>query len=122
MPVPVALTSRRTEPCPDSGPTVTSIVEPAAETPLTAPLRLPLKTGVKSAASTPPTPSLNVTRNVMLAALLAAAVGFSRVTETTSGATVSTVTANAGDDGLLPAALLAAARNAYAPSASAVPL
>jgi hypothetical protein len=36
-------------------------------------------------------------------------------------ATVSTVTANAGDEGLVPAASLAAARNAYAPSASVVP-
>src|SRR5688500_9558316 len=108
MPVAVPFTSRRTEPCPDSGPTLTSIAEPAAaETPLTAPVRPPVKTGVKSEASTAPTASLNVTRNVMLDALLVAAVGFCRFTDTTDGATVSTVTGKAGDEGLVPAALLA---------------
>src|SRR5687768_9733319 len=101
MPVPLAFTSRRTDPSPLNGPTVTSIVAPLEDdTADTAPLNPPVSTAVKSAASTPLTLSLSVTRNVTLAALVDAPVGFSRFTDRTVGATVSTVTRNAGDHGL----------------------
>ena len=112
-------------PSPLSGPTVTSIVAPLDDdTADTAPLNPPVNTGVKSAASTPPTLSLSLTRNVTFAALVDAAVGFSRFTDNTVGATVSMVTRNAGDEGLTPPPPLpfvALAWNAYVPSASVVP-
>src|SRR5687768_4235588 len=121
MPVPAPLTSRRTVPSPVSGSKVTSMALPlGAETRETAPARPAVKTGVKSLASTPLTLSANVTRKVMLAALLDGVVGFSRVTETTVGAAVSMVTTKAGEDGLGPDAPAIVARNAWDPSASAL--
>src|SRR5262245_64452306 len=111
-PVPLAFTSSRTLPSPDRGPTVTSKTPPPAwTTPEIAPARPPEKNGVKSEASTPPTCSLNVTRKVIVSALLVAVVGFWRFTETTAGARVSTLTAKPGDDGLAPPPLLADAAN-----------
>ena len=81
---------------------------------------------MKSAASMPPTLSLSVTRNVTFAALVDAAVGFSRFTDNTVGATVSMVTGNAGDEGLTPLPpplpFVALAWNAYVPSVSVVAL
>src|SRR5262245_56563331 len=112
MPVPLAFTSSRTLPSPVRGPTVASKTpSPAGATPEIAPARPPEKTDVKSEASTPGACSLNVTRKVMASALLVAAVGFWRFTETTTGARVSTLTGNPGDDGLAPRPLLADAAN-----------
>src|SRR5262245_40950323 len=120
-PVPLAFTSSRTLPSPDRGPTVTSKTPaPVCATPELAPARPPEKIGVKSEASTPPTCSLNVTRKVIVSALLVAEVGFWRFTETTAGARVSTLTAKLGDDGLAPPPWLAEAANVYEPSASVV--
>src|SRR5262249_8820312 len=117
----LAFTSSRTPPSPDRGPTVTSKTPPPAwTTPEIAPASPPERTGVKSEASTPPTCSLNVTRKVIVSALLVAAVGFCLFTETTDGATVSTLPAKPGDDGLAPPPWLAEAANVYEPSASVV--
>jgi hypothetical protein len=113
MPVPAAFTSSRTVPSPESGPTVTSTAAPDdAETPEMVPVSPPPSVVVKSDASTPPIGSLNATRNTIAAALPDAAVGFRRVIDTTAGADVSTMTENAGDAGLEPAAEVAVARNA----------
>ena len=57
---------------------------------------------MKSDASTPGACSLNVTRNVIVSALLVAAVGFWRFTDATIGAKVSILTVKLGDDGLAP--------------------
>src|SRR5262249_27370222 len=111
-PVPLEFTSSRTPPSPVRGPTVTSKTPlPAWATPEIAPARPPEKTGVKSEASTPLTCSLNVTRNVIVSALLVAAVGFWRFTDATAGARVSTLTVKLGDDVLAPPPLLADAAN-----------
>ena len=56
----------------------------------------------------------------MLSALLVAAAGFRRLTEATSGAAVSTRTTNAGESGLVPPPLEAAARNTWSPSGNGV--
>ena len=113
MPVPAAFTSSRTVPSPESGPTVTSTALPVgAETPEIAPVSPPPSVAVKSDASTPLTGSLNVTRNTMASALPDAAVGFRRLMDTTAGADVSTMTANAADAGLEPADDVAVPRKA----------